>query len=191
MPRPSLRFVLALALLLPSWSAAQRADSTRAAARQPANTARRDSIRAPITPRRAFLYSFLVPGSSQAVLGRNKTAVILLTFEAVAISMIRESGADVHEARRLGADSVVAGYTEGTPPVPRKVPGPLTPRGQNGDYIRSRRSHLEDWIAVLVANHLFAGADAYVAANLWDLPTQLSVRSLPDGRTAVGASVSW
>jgi len=43
---------------------------------------------------------------------------------------------------------------------------------------------------VLIANHLFAGADAYVAANLWDVPTQLSVRSGPTGPMIV-ASIPW
>ena len=36
--------------------------------------------------------------------------------------------------------------------------------------MRTRRLHYEDWLAVLVFNHLIAGADAYVAAQLWDLP---------------------
>ena len=177
---------------------AQRPDSTAArpsstvplpsrATPAPTDTA---AARAPISPRRAFFYSFLVPGSAQSILGRNKTAALLLAFEGVAVAMIRESGADVHEARRIGADSVILDWTSATQKGTTAA-GPLTPRSTGGDFVRSRRSHLEDWIAILVANHLFAGADAYVAANLWDLPTQLSARPLPDGRVAVGASLSF
>ena len=33
---------------------------------------------------------------------------------------------------------------------------------------------IEDWIALLVFNHLVSGADAFVAAHLWDLPAQVS-----------------
>src|SRR6185503_14747024 len=44
--------------------AAQRVDTTRAV---PVAT---DSLRPPIGPRRAFLYSFLAPGYSQTILGR-------------------------------------------------------------------------------------------------------------------------
>ena len=45
-------------------------------------------------------------------------------------------------------------------------------------------------MAALVFNHLFAGADAFVAAQLWDLPAQVSLRAAPRG-LAVNASVSW
>jgi hypothetical protein len=45
--------------------------------------------------------------------------------------------------------------------------------------LRSRRSHMEDWIAVLLANHLFSAADAYVASLLWDLPAEVALRAAP------------
>ena len=35
------------------------------------------------------------------------------------------------------------------------------------------------------SNHFIAGADAYVAANLWDVPTDVSVSPAPGGRMAV------
>ena len=47
----------------------------------------------PIAPRRAFFYSFLVPGYSQAVLGRNKAAAAFMLVEAISLAMIRESAA--------------------------------------------------------------------------------------------------
>ena len=48
-------------------------------------------------------------------------------------------------------------------------------------FVRTRRLHLEDWMAVLIFNHLFAGADAYVAAQLWDLPEKVAIRQTPFG----------
>ena len=47
--------------------------------------------------------------------------------------------------------------------------------------MRTRRLHYEDWIAVLIFNHLFAGADAFVAAQLWDLPGKVAIRQTPFG----------
>ena len=103
--------------------------------------------------------------------------------------MIRESNADVQEARRSANDSIVVTWlpptTPGAPPTPVKI----APRFDD-DYVRARRSHLEDWIFVTIANHLFAGADAFVAAHLWDVRTQVSLRATPQG-TLVGASLSF
>ena len=42
-------------------------------------------------------------------------------------------------------------------------------------------------IAGVVFTHLFAGADAFVAAHLWDLPRQVEFRRLPSGAAAVTA----
>ena len=45
-------------------------------------------------------------------------------------------------------------------------------------------------VPFLVANHLFAGADAYVAANLWDVRGRLAIRAVPNG-AVFGASFTW
>jgi len=166
---------------------AQRPDTTRRAV-QRAQPSPNDTIQPPLSPRRAFFYSFIVPGSAQTILGRNKAAALLMLFEGVAISMIRESGAEIREARRTEGDTIVvswrsSGNTEATTPQ-------VVPPRFDANYVIVRRSHQEDWIAVLIANHLFAGADAYVAAHLWDVPAQLSVRSTPGG-TMVVASIPW
>ena len=174
----------ALAMGLPVGSArAQRADSARAAAAAiPA-----DSLRPPISPRRAFVYSFIAPGYGQARLGRHKTAALVMLFEGICISMIRESAADIREARRTAGDTLVLSWTgEGGVPQRTVQAAPY----YTADNVRSRRRHEEDWIALLIANHLFAGADAFVAANLWDLPAELSLRATPD-RAALVASITW
>lgn len=144
--------------------------------------------RAPISPRRAFFYSFVVPGYSQAVLGRNKAAAAFILVEAISLTMIRESAADVNEARRMTSDSVVVSYVDGTGlPLTTKV----APRFNDSD-IRTRRAHIEDWVAFLIANHLFSGADAFVAAHLWDVEARLGLRVFPGrGNTVVGASLKW
>ncbi len=145
-----------------------------------------DSVHSPITPRRAFFYSFLLPGYSQSVLGRYKSATAFLLVEGISIAMIRESGADKHEARRIGDDSTIVSYVDGTGATGKILAPPIFKDG----YIKTRGAHVEDWIALLVANHLFAGADAFVAANLWDVPSHVSLRMTPN-RTTVSASFKW
>ena len=39
---------------------------------------------------------------------------------------------------------------------------------------------VEDWVAAIVFNHLFSGADAYVAANLWDFNAHIGVVATPN-----------
>jgi len=154
-------------------------------AQQPADTARRPAPvdtsgprperQPPLSPRRAFTYSLLMPGYAQSVLGRNRAGTLQLAFEAAAFIMIRQSAADVSEARRAVADSVPVSFVNdaGLPEIRyARTPFPSS-------LIRSRTSHLEDWIAVLIANHLFSAADAYVASLLWDLPAEVALRAEP------------
>jgi len=202
---PFSRFVMLLSCgvaLRGEIASAQRPDSTRVGgkpdstgirARTDSTRARRagsaaDTLKPPITPRRAFLYSALVPGLAQAKLGRNRAAATMLTIEAVALAMIRESGADVREARRMsGSDSlVVASYVNSSADTATTT----FARRFNPSYVHVRQSHVEDWVAFLIANHLFSGADAFVAANLWDISTQLSLRVAP-GAASVGAKLTW
>ena len=39
---------------------------------------------------------------------------------------------------------------------------------------------------LLGMNHLLSGLEAFVAANLYDFPGDLTARALPDGRTGIG-----
>ena len=146
----------------------------------------RPELQPPLSPRRAFLYSLLLPGYSQSVLDRHRAGALQVAFEAAAIVMIRQSAADVREARRNRADSIPVSFVndQGQPDI-RYQSTPFT-----SSLLRSRRSHLEDWIAVLVANHLFSAADAYVAALLWDLPAEVQAQAARD-QTRVGFRVRW
>ncbi|MEP6495133.1 MAG: hypothetical protein ABJF01_20775 [bacterium] len=175
---------LSAALAGPATARAQRDTTARAV--PTAARASIDSFKPPITPRRAFAYSFMAPGTGQSVLGRHKAAVAFLLVEAVSLGMIRESGADVHEARRAAHDSVIVSYVDaaGNPGVVKSAPR------FDDAYVHTRAAHVEDWIALLVANHLFSGADAFVSAHLWDVGPRLGLRMLPHG-TAVVASLKW
>jgi hypothetical protein len=130
-------------------------------------------LRPPLSPRRAFIYSLLVPGYSQSVLGRGKTGSLIVAFESVALVMIRESAGSLREARRNVADSVIVSYVNaaGQPEVRFE----RTPFSRA--LVRARQEQFEDWVAVLVGNHLFAGIDAFVAAHLWDVPMEVALRS--------------
>jgi hypothetical protein len=168
---------------------AQRSDSARVGVRRSAG----DSTRAaqipkpPLSPRRAFLYSLALPGYSQSVLGRPTAGALFVLTESIALVMLRESAAELRQAKRFLSDSlVVIGYeTNGTTVVPITQVSAYNER-----LVDIRRGHVEDWIAFLLANHLFAAADGYVAAHLWDLPTQISVESRPNG-AALAAKVRW
>ena len=170
---------------------AQRADSARAGVvRTVADSNRAKLPKPPLSPRRAFLYSLALPGYSQSVLGRPTAGALFVLTESIALAMLRESAADLREARRFRTDSlVVIGYQQDASGT--GTPTPITQASAYTDrLVDVRRGHVEDWIAFIVANHLFAAADAYVAAHLWDLPTQISVESRRDG-PVLAAKVSW
>jgi hypothetical protein len=140
----------------------------------------------PISPRRAFLYSLAFPGYGQSLLNRNRTGTVLLAFETAALVMRHEMAQDLAEARRIATDSLPVSFAdaEGNPVVVyRATPFPAS-------LIRTRKSHVEDWTAVLIANHLFAAADAYVAALLWDLPSEVAVRATPH-EASVALTFTW
>jgi hypothetical protein len=166
---------------------AQRTDSARVAPRPVVDTAARLALKPPLSPRRAFAYSLLIPGLGQSRLNRPTAGAIFVFTESIALAMLRESTAELRQARRFRADSLVfLGYD------------PLTgaPINQSTSYndqlVEIRKGHVEDWIAFLVGNHLFAAADAYVAAHLWDLPSQIEVRpGTTSGRAGVTARIRW
>lgn len=177
--------LIALAFLA-SPAHAQRVDSARVAPHQPSvDTSTKPVPAPPISPRRAFFYSLMLPGYAQSVLGRPTAGALFVLSESIAIAMLRESKADLNEARRLRTDSVLVIGVDANGQ-------PITHRSFYSDgLIDIRRGHVEDWVAFLAANHLFAAADAYVAAHLWDLPSQVSVRPAPDGGAVVAARFTW
>jgi hypothetical protein len=139
----------------------------------------------PMSPRRAFLTSLALPGYAQNVFGRDKAAMIFTIVEIGSLGMARKSAQDLAEAKSLAHDSVVATYKIDPatglaiidPKTGKPVPDTWVASRFTPDRIKARRTHYEDWIAAIVFNHLFAGADAYVAANLWDFKANVGAVS--------------
>jgi len=139
-------------------------DTPRTRADSTALTAGRgDSVRPrpPITPGGAFLRSLLIPGWGQARLNRNFTAGLFVGFEGVAATMVWKTTWQLNFAKA------------------------------RGKYVKSHTQEQQDWIVLLVFNHFFAGAEAFVSAHLWDFPVGLESRALPDGSTGYGVRVTW
>jgi hypothetical protein len=197
--------MLALFCLMPALARAQRPDTT--VARQvPSVTIRgpaTDSVAAPdtvpiirISPRRAFLTSLAAPSYMQFKFGRPKAAAIFLAVEAGGIGMAIKSKRDLNVAKAAKVDSIFTPVLDSIgKPVIDSVTGKPSHtsalRNKNiADRVSARRTHFEDWIAALVFNHLFAGADAFVAANLADFDTNVRVTSTDHGLRIL-ASVAW
>lgn len=169
-----------------------RVDTTPRAPRGPRPrpaAARRSGLLPPVSPGRAFLSSLVVPGLGQSRLQRPTAGAVFVGLEFGIITMLVKSNHDLRAVQSFFADSVVSSYAVdslGNPVVRQpKQAGPL-----NGDLLRARRLHREDWVAALIFNHLISGAEAFVSANLYDLPAQISAAPTPRG-TLVALSVTW
>ena len=103
----------------------------------------------------AFWRSFLLPGWGQARLDRKLTGGIFVAWEGVTLGMSLKTRHELAYLRRSGSE-----------------------RAEN-----KRREH-EDWIVLLVFNHLFSGLEAYVSAHLGDFPDDLRLRAIPGGAAA-------
>jgi hypothetical protein len=160
-------------------------------------TAESLSIRPPVTPRRAFLYSLAVPGAGQAALGRQFWGGAFFLAEGLSLALVYRTAEELRLARQFRADSVPLTYKVDAAGQPllgsdgRPVADTWAVSRYSAARVRARRTHYEDWVAVLIFNHLIAGADAYVAAQLWDLPARVGVRTAPDGRPALVASLKF
>jgi hypothetical protein len=141
----------------------------------------------PLSPARAFLYSLVLPGLGQSRLDRGTSGALFATIELAALTMVRRSRAELNEAMRFHVDTLASDFLV--------TATGLTKTGSfSGSYpsdlIQTRRLHVEDWIATMAFNHLFAGADAFVAAQLWDVPVSVAASPSRDGVTLV-ATIRW
>ncbi len=155
---------------------------------------------APISGRRAFVYSALIPGMGQAALDRKYTGATFFLIEAMSWAMLRRAVDDERIAKQFLGDSVPQSYaTDPTTGLVQRDPhgNPVVSVWAQTRYtqqlVRARALHVEDWVAVILFNHLFSGADAFVAANLWDLPQHLGIRAtaLPHGGAAMNFSLTF
>jgi hypothetical protein len=152
--------------------------------------------RPPVTPRKAFLQSVLVPGLGQSSLDRRYTGAAFFLVEALSIAFVHRTAEDLRTAKAFLGDSVPLTYQldPATGIAQRDGKGdPIVATWQKSSYtadlVRARKLQLEDWVAVLIFNHLVAGADAFVAAQLWDLPQHVKFRAFPV-RHGAGLGVS-
>ena len=135
------------------------------AAAQDSNTARAPAPARPdtlsrryISPVNALWRSLLLPGWGQARLNRKLSGGIFVAWEGVTLGMTLKTRSELEYLRSINS--------------------------VRGD---AKRQEHEDWLVLLVFNHLFAGLEAYVSAHLADFPGDLRFQAVPGG---LGASVS-
>jgi hypothetical protein len=152
--------------------------------------------RVPISPGSAFLRSFLVPGLGQMKLDRKKAATIFVVAEVGTVAMSVKSWSDLDKAKKARSDTVGTPVldAQGNPVIDSVTNQPkitYAPKNKNiADRVKARRTHLEDWLAGMIFNHLFAGADAFVAANLADFDANVQA-DYTDRRVRVLARIAW
>lgn len=155
------------------------------------------TVTPPLKPGRAFLQSLVIPGLAQAKLDR-PAGILFVATELVALTMYAKSTYDYRTARAFSRDSTPLRYTvdptTGLPATDPETGAFVVAEWQASRYtegrVRARRSHIEDWAALIIFNHLFAGADAFVAAQLWDLPGKVDLQIAPRS-TRLGWNIPW
>ena len=121
---------------------------------------------------------------------------VLAAGELEILGLLPNASNHTFLARAHQKDSLVVSYAlDSTGAVQRDSLGRLVgatyaPNRYASERVAARRKHLEDYYALLIANHLLAGAEAFVSAQLWDVPEHVSIRALPFGPALV-ASFRW
>ena len=105
-----------------------------------------------VGPVGALWRSLLVPGWGQAVTGRNVTGALFGIWEGTTMYMTLKAQQE-------------ANYF----------------KASNSPNLHAKRQEVQDWLVLWGFNHLFAGAEAFVAAHLRDFPKDLSVQAVPGG----------
>jgi hypothetical protein len=110
--------------------------------------------------------------------------------------MSLKSWSDLSKAKKARSDTVGTPVLDdlGNPVIDTVTNQPkvtYAPRNQNlADRVKARRTHLEDWLAAVIFNHLFAGADAFVSANLADFDANVQT-SYTERTVRVAARIAW
>lgn len=130
----------------------------------------------------------MIPGLGQSRLDRGTAGALFATIELGSWAMVRKSGTDLRVARRYSQDSLANNYFVGADGKLTKV-GTFTSEFPTV-LVNTRRLHREDWLAALLFNHLISGADAFVAAQLWDVNRTVAVKPYRDGAALV-ATIHW
>jgi hypothetical protein len=105
-----------------------------------------------IKPKGALWRSLLIPGWGQARAGRHVAGAAFVMWEGVTIMMTLRAA---HEKQYL----IASGSAN----------------------VASKDQQVQDWVVLWGFNHLFAGAEAFVAAHLQDFPKELKLEAVPGG----------
>lgn len=104
----------------------------------------------------------LLPGLGQAVLGEQDFGAAFVFWEGLTLAMTMKTIRQLRYQEDIGVEA---------------------------DSLANKRAQLENWLVLLVFNHLFAGAQAFVSANLWDFPADLKARALPGAAIGFGVQI--
>lgn len=104
----------------------------------------------PVSPLGAMGRSLLLPGWGQSVMNRRATGAFFVFWEGISLAMTLKSHHQLQYMKRVEHEAVEA-----------------------------KRQEYEDWLVLLVFNHLVAGAEAFVSAYLWDFPEEIHFQAGP------------
>jgi hypothetical protein len=127
-----------------------------------------------VSPLPAFFRSLVLPGWGQALLDRKLTGGLFLLWEGVTLGMTVKTAREV---------SFIRG-TEDTRQIPEGA--------RESFRLRAKKAEHQDWLVLLIFNHLFSGLEAFVSAHLWDFPGDLRLQAVPGGsgsRPGVGVTI--
>lgn len=105
-----------------------------------------------IGPVGALWRSLVLPGWGQAATGRKVSGALFTVWEGTTLFMTLKAHQEANYLSASGAPNV-----------------------------HSKRQEVQDWLVLWGFNHLFSGAEAYVAAHLRDFPRDLKIRAVPGG----------
>jgi hypothetical protein len=177
---------------------AQSVDSARLGIRPDRTLQTPDSTKPPISTKRAFLSSLILPGYGQNLLDRPHAAMLFSTLEVFSLGMAAKAAHDLRDVKSIPKDSIISTYkidpitglASLDPKTHQPIPATWIKSRFDSDRVKARRVHYEDWIAALIFNHLIAAADAYVAANLWDFHANVAAAATPSS-ARIGATITW
>ena len=145
-------------MVLVCWAFLTALSPVRLSAQTPQMPARADSTH-PVGPIGALWRSLVLPGWGQAVTGRNVTGAMFAAWEGTTMFMTLKAKQEADYFKAAGLPN-----------------------------LHSKRQEVQDWMVLWAFNHLFSGAEAFVAAHLRDFPKDLRVRAVPGG---VGVSLPF
>lgn len=161
---PLLRLALPLlALLGGAWSTPADAQEL------PADTVQVDRVApdsVPLSARSALLRSLVLPGWGQSYVGAHGRGALYFALEGASLWMVYKSSRSLAAARRLESSLRENGALGAD---------------QRLELAQSRAQQVEDWITLSIFWALFAGADAYVSAQLADFAGHVGAAPGPAG----------